>query len=63
MEVIQYIKWTTPNEEKEFLELAKQYTNNVEFIELASKKFNVDKLTVRLALLKFENKINKVRNK
>lgn len=63
MEIVQYIKWTTPKEEKEFLELAQQIKDNNEFIEAATKKFDTDKITVRVALLRFKDKISKVRNK
>lgn len=62
MEIVQYVRWNTPKEEKEFLQLAKQYPNDIEFINMAVKQFNTDKLTIRIAMLRFKDKINKVRN-
>lgn len=63
MEIVQYVRWTAPGEEKEFLELAKQYKNDSEFIEVCMKKFSVDKITVRVALLRYRKKIEDIRNK
>lgn len=63
MEIVQYVKWTTPKEEKEFIELARQIKNSNLFIQEATKKFNTDAVTVRIALLRFRDKINKVNNK
>lgn len=62
MQLTQYVKWETPNEERDFLNLAKQYTNDTEFIEIAAKKFGVDKLTIKVAMLRFRKKIEKIRN-
>lgn len=62
MQLTQYVKWETPNEERDFLNLAKQYTNDTEFIEIAAKKFGVDKLTIKVAILRFRKKIEKIRN-
>lgn len=62
MQLTQYVKWETPNEERDFLNLAKQYTNDTEFIEIAAKKFGVDKLTIKVAVLRFRKKIEKIRN-
>lgn len=62
MELIQYVKWTSPNEERDFLNLAKQYTNDIEFTEAAAKKFNVEKIIIKVALLRFRKKIDKIRN-
>lgn len=61
MQLTQYVKWETPNEERDFLNLAKQYTNDTEFIEIAAKKFGVDKLTIKVAMLRFRKKIEKIR--
>lgn len=62
MQLTQYVKWETPNEERDFLNLAKQYTKDTEFIEIAAKKFGVDKLTIKVAVLRFRKKIEKIRN-
>lgn len=61
MEIIQYVKWNTPKEEKEFLQLAKQIPTDNEFINAAVKRFNTDKLTIRVAMLRFKDKIKKIR--
>lgn len=63
MEIIQYVKWTQPKEEQRFLNLAKQFKNDSEFIDIAVKEFETDRLTIRVAMLRLKDKISKVRNK
>ena len=62
MEIIQYVKWTKPGEENEFLRLAKQYPNDEEFIPIAAEHFGADKMDIRIAMLRYREKINKIRN-
>lgn len=62
MEIIQYVKWTKSGEKDEFLRLAKQYPDNNEFISIAAEHFQVDKMDIRVALLRYKEEIQKVRN-